>query len=318
MSYSSYINNKYTKVFAAVLIGLVCIYYVIGSFNWKQIWESLQKANLFYFFLGAITTQLAFFFFRTLRWQLLLKSENLNVPFIKLYLYNTVSIGISNITPFQSGEAIKVELLRKYGGARLTGYTIFLLEKFIDLLIVIFLGIIGVSFGFDFGIPQFYFYILAAVFIIGFAASTGALFLLPFERLNPVRTLLREKWQQKWIMLSAVFLTVCTWMIAVIGWKITLASVSIDINFLQSISLVSLTMLLAIISFVPGAVGVSEIGIATILTQMGIDLSLAQTGAIALRAFALILLALTFLHWIILKLLPSKLSARIVQERALF
>jgi uncharacterized membrane protein YbhN (UPF0104 family) len=54
-------------------------------------------------------------------------------------------------------------------------------------------------------------------------------------------------------------------------------------------------------SFVPGAVGVSEISISTILTKMGIENSLAQTGAIAVRGYALVILVLTLLHWLILK-----------------
>ncbi len=68
-------------------------------------------------------------------------------------------------------------------------------------------------------------------------------------------------------------------------------------------------MLLAIISFVPGAVGVSEIGITAILTRMGIESSLAQTGAIALRGYALTLLVLSLFHWIILKLFSTKSPA---------
>lgn len=312
MSFSLFINNKFVKFLIAILVGIVCLYYVIGNFNWSQIWESLQKASLARFFSGAFVTLLAFFFFRAIRWYLLLRSENLNIPFFKLYLYNTISIGISNITPFQSGEAVKVEFLRKYGGGRLTGYTIFFLERVCDLLTVVGMAILGISFGFNLGIPSSYFYIFAIVFIAGFSAAVGILFLIPNERLNPVRILLLEKWRQKWVLLLTALFTICSWSAAALGWKITLSSVSIDVSFLQSISLVSLTMLLAIISFVPGAVGVSEIGITTILTRMGVELSLAQTGAIALRAYALTLLVLSLLHWIILRLFAAKSSTKAI------
>lgn len=287
------------------MIGIICVYYVARGFDWQQIWESLQKANLAFFFAGAIATLLAFFFFRTARWYVLLKSENLNVPFVKLYLYNSVSIGISNITPFQSGEAVKVELLRKYGVGRTVGYTIFFLEKFIDFAVVVAMGIMGVSFGFDSGISPVYFYAAAAVFIVGFFAVLAVVFRLPFEQLNPIKNSLRERWQQKQALLAALFFTVCSWSAAIIGWKMTLAGVSVNINFLQSVSLVSLSVLLAIVSFVPGAVGVSEIGITAILIRMNVEPAAAQTAAIALRAYALMLLALAFLHWIALKLLPK-------------
>lgn len=302
------LNSKFIKVFAAIVVGAVCLYYVANSFDWKQILESLRKANLFLFFSGSTATLLAFFFFRTVRWYFLLKSENLDVPFAKLYLYNSVSIGVSNVTPFQAGEAVKVELLRKYGVSRTTGYTIFFLEKLIDLATVVVMAILGVSFGFDFGVSQFYLYLFAFVFAAIFLVALKIIFSISSERLNPIKILLREKWQRKQLLSATIFFTVCSWATAVLGWKITLASVSIDINFLQSISLVSLTMLLAIISLVPGAVGVSEISITAILTKMGVASSLAQTGAIALRAYALTLLALALLHWVWLKLLPKKPS----------
>lgn len=284
----------------ALLLGIVCVYYVASIFNWKQIWESLQKANLAYFFAGAIITLPAFFFFRTARWHALLKSENLDIPFIKLYLYNAVSIGISNITPFQSGEAVKVELLRKYGVGRTVGYTIFFLERFIDLAVVVAMGVLGVAFGFNSGVSPVYLYVLAAVFPVGFFAVLVVGFRLPFARLDPIKDLLREKWTQKRPLLAALFFTVCSWSSAIIGWKMTLASVSVNIGFVQAISLVSLSVFLAIISFVPGAVGVSELGITAILTRMEIEPLAAQTGAVALRAYAVSLLILAFLHWIAL------------------
>lgn len=312
LNYPSILNNKFIKIFGALLISVGCLYYVAHSFNWEQIGESLQKANLPLFFSGAVTTLLLFFLFRTFRWYILLKSENLNVPFIKLYLYNAVSIGISNVTPFQSGEAVKVELLRKYGVARAAGYTIFFLEKFIDLAVVVGMGILGVSFGFDFGVSRVYFYILAVALITVFSTILIIGFSLSYERLDPIKILLRERWRRKRGLLTAVLLTICSWSVAVLGWKITLSSVSINIDFLQSISLVSLTTLLAIISFVPGAVGVSEISITAILTKMGVEISLAQTGAIALRAYALTLIVLTLVHWIVLKLLPKKISAGVI------
>lgn len=294
------------KFFAAILIGVVCLYYVTVNFNWRQIWESLQTANLALFFSASTATLLIYFFIRTLRWYFLLKNENLNVPFVKLYLYNSISIGLSTVTPFQSGEAFKVELMRKYGGARLSGYTIFFLERFFDLLVIIGLGILGASFGFDFGVPRFYFYAFAAVLIAAFLAIIGVVFLLPSERLNPIKVLLQEKRQQKRVLLLTAFLTVLSWTTVILGWKAALASVSIDISFMQTTSLMSLTTLLSVLSFVPGAVGVSELGITTILTKMGVELSSAQTGAIAVRAYTLMILGLTLLHWLILKFLSER------------
>lgn len=322
MKYLSFlINNKSLRILAAAVVGAVSLFYVAGSFNWKQIRAALETADLFRFLSGAVITLAAFFLFKTARWHTLLRSEEADVPFGALYLYNAVSIGISNVTPFQSGEAVKVELLRKYGVSRARGYTIFFVEKFLDLATVIGMGVFGAAFGFDFGVSHFYFYALAAFFAVGIAAAGAIVFSLPFERLNPVKVLLREKWRRKGALLAAVFFTLCSWTAAVLGWKITLISVSINIGAMQAVSLVSLTVLLALISFVPGAVGVSEIGVTAILTRMGVGLSLAQTGAVALRGYAVTLLLFALLHWAALKFLPKKLLLRAAaadRETALF
>lgn len=132
------------------------------------------------------------------------------------------------------------------------------------------------------------------------------MFIFPSERLLPLKALIREKWQQKWMLLFASIFTVLSWLMVILGWKNALASVAVDINFLQASSLVSMTTLLIIISFVPGAIGVSEVGIAAILTKMGFDPPLAQTGAIAIRAYTIIILGLTLIHWLVLKFLVKK------------
>lgn len=299
-------GKTFIKLAIAVSVSLICLLYVVSIFDWREIWKSLQKADTIRFFLGTVLNLLAYFYLRSVRWYLLLKSENLNVPFLKLYLYNSVSIGLSTITPFQSGEAVKVEFLRNYGGKRLSGYTIFVLERLLDLLMVSGLAITGAFFGFDFGLPLYYFYLAAAAVIVLFLTGVGIIFLLPSARIISLKELLRGKWREKWTILAAMILTAAAWLVIVFGWKNALASVSVEIDFLPSVSLVALTTLLAIISFVPGAVGVSEISISTILIKMGVASSSAQTGAIAIRGYALVILILTLLHWIILKATSKK------------
>lgn len=294
-------NKKSILIIFVVIVGLACLTKVLFEYQWQSIWAALKNSNAPLLILGSSLSIIFYWLCRALRWQVLLKAENTNLPFWQIYLVTAISVGSSTVTPFQSGEALKVEYLRKHGCGRLAGYAIFFIERLFDLLTVVGLGILGISFGFDFGIPQLYFYILAAALIIAFLTVVGIIFLFPSERLNPARNLLRKKGQQKWSLLLAATLTVFSWMMVILGWNAALKSVAIDINFLQASSVVSLTTLLAIISFVPGAVGVSEISIATILTKMGIALSVAQTGAIVVRVYALMILVWTLLHWIIFK-----------------
>jgi uncharacterized membrane protein YbhN (UPF0104 family) len=294
-------NKKTILVIFVLIVAVACLTKVLLEYQWRAIGEMLGKADFSLLIIGSSLSIISYWLCRAMRWQVLLKAENTNLPFWQVYLITAISVGSSTITPFQSGEALKVEYLRKHGAGRLSGYAIFFIERLFDLLTVVGLGILGILFGFDFGVPNSYFYIFAAVLIVFSLIGIGIIFVFPSERLNPVRILLREKRRQKRSIFLAALLTVFSWVMVILGWNAAMNSVSINVNFLQASSVVSLTTLLAIMSFVPGAVGVSEISITTILTKMEIALPLAQTGAIVIRAYALMIIFWTLLHWLIFK-----------------
>lgn len=292
------------------MIGFICLFLVVKSFNWIEIWQSVQKVNYFLFFIASSATLLFYFLLRTLRWNLLLKDETIEIPFSKLYLYNAFAIGISTITPFQSGEALKVELMRKYGGKRLSGYAIFFLERIFDLLTVLGLATISTAFGLDFGVKPIYLYLIGAFFLIALFLAVTGIFLLPFGVFQPLKSWLDENRKKKKNLFLVLLLTVLSWTTIILGWQLALAFFGITIGFLQSVAVVTITTLITIISFVPGAVGVSELSVAAILSGMGVETSVAQAGAIAIRAYALVILILTLLHWICLKFIYKNNSGQ--------
>jgi uncharacterized membrane protein YbhN (UPF0104 family) len=273
-------NKKTILILFVVTIAVFCVAKVLLEYQWSTIGKSLQKSNFSLFLAGSVFSIIFYWLCRALRWQILLQNDGITLPLWQIYLVTGVSVGSSTVTPFQSGEALKVEYLRKHGADRLSGYTLFFVERFFDLLIVSGLGLLGIWFGFDLGISHAYFYVLAITLLTVPVGAMAIIFLFPSERLNSLRILLREKQKQKAALGAALILTAFSWLTVILGWKIALSSVSIDINFLQASSVVSLTTLMMIISFVPGAVGVSEISISTILTKMGIESSLAMKGVV--------------------------------------
>ena len=285
----------------AFSVGFICLYLVVKSFDWGNVWQAARKVNYFLFFCGSAATLLLYFFLRTLRWKVLLKGEAITIPFGKLYLYNAFAVGLSTITPFQSGEALKVELIRKYGGQRLSGYAIFFLERVFDLLTVLGLAVMSIAFGLDFGVKAVYLYIVGALLLIAVAAAVAAVLLLPFAAFEPLKVWLRQHRKNKRNLLLALSLTILSWLTIIWGWQLALEFFGIAVGFLPAVALVTLTTLITIVSFVPGAVGVSELSVSTILAGMGVDAVLAQTGAIAIRAYALVIIILTLIHWIYLK-----------------
>ena len=284
------------KIIVPLALGAICLYYILTAFQWAEIWQAIQKADIFLFLISSITTTLIFWFLRTLRWSVLLKNEPLDVPFFKLYLYTAVTVGFANFTPFQSGEALKVELFRKYGGTRLSGYNYFFLEKTLDLLVISTLAVFGIFYLFELHLGN---HIQLA--IVGLMLILTILTLLFIAASVKYRDKLRS-FQIHYSKFSyGFFLTIASWATMILGWKFIFQSTAIDLTIFQTMSVISLTTVIGIISFIPGAVGVSEISIAALLSQIGFEIVTAQTGAMMIALYSLVILALSVVHLIILK-----------------
>lgn len=298
-------NSLFCRAVKIVLPGAltaVCLYYILISFEWTEIWRILQRADVSTFLCSSILATLAFWFLRTLRWAFLLRNDDLDISFFKLYLYTAIMVGFANFTPFQSGEALKVEMFRKYGGGRLSGYTFFFLEKLLDLLVISLLALIGVFNLFEFGSNANLKFIVFGLTIGLTILATATLFLTKRWR-EKLNTFDRAELPNYKTFAVAFLLTSASWAAMIFGWKYIFQSVDVNLTMLWTTSVISLTTVISILSLVPGAVGVSEVTIAALLSQLGYENSIAQAGAVVMGIYSLLIFALAFIHLIILKVL---------------
>ena len=282
-------------------LAAVCLYYVATGFQWAEIWRTLRGINLPMFLAASILTTLVFWFLRTLRWAVLLKNENLAVSFSKLYLYTAVTVGFANFTPFQSGEALKVELMRKHGGGRFSGYNYFFFEKLLDLLVISTLAAFGVFVLFESAVGnriQLAVAGLTSVLVILTLAFAVVLKKIP-EKLQIYRRFISA---QSGDLFRAFLLTLASWATMIFGWKFIFQSAAIDLTILQTTAVISLTTIIGILSLIPGAIGISEISVAAMLSQMGYESIAAQTGAVMIALYSLVILILSVIHLIILRI----------------
>lgn len=294
--------RRAVKIVLPCALAAVCLYYILISFEWTEILEILRRADISTFLCSSILATIAFWFLRALRWAFLLRGEKLNISFFKLYLYTATTVGFANFTPFQSGEALKVEMLRKYGGQRLSGYTFFFLEKLLDLLVISLLAIIGVFDLFEFGANANLKLVVFGLPVVLIILAAAALFSAKKYR-EKSNTFRRGELPNYKTFVAAFLLTSASWAAMIFGWKYIFQSVDINLTLLQTTSVISLTTVVSLLSFVPGAVGISEVTIATLLSQMGYESSAAQAGAIMVGIYSLLILALAFIHLIMLKIL---------------
>lgn len=281
-------------VFAASLA------YVGLTFNWRAIGAVVARADLVMLLLGGGGTILAYFVIRTLRWSVVLRASGIRPSFGALYAWSVISQAAIVVTPFQSGEAVKIEMLRGAGHAeRAEGYAGFVVERLADVLILAVIAVASIVLGIDrlgaYG---------PAVWVVGALGLGGIVAVLLFARAGSgfVVDLARSAAsvvRQPTVLLLVVALTLASWCMVALGWHLCLHSIGVNVSYVQSVGLVAIVTLVNVASLIPGAVGVSEVGITECLLRLGYDASLSQAGAVLIRAYALEVLVLAALHAIV-------------------
>jgi uncharacterized membrane protein YbhN (UPF0104 family) len=297
----------------AVLIFLFCIGYTLTNFLWTEIGSILRTADLRWVIFGGGATILGQWVLRTWRWAAILKQARRDVRLFDLYLCQVLSQTLSNISPGQSAEIIKVEWLRQRGAVeRLPGYGAFIMERVVDFLIVA----AGAAIGSIVTVTGFRSeaWTLAAMLVIvvmtflalhilrkiSLAGRAGAF-------LAPLQACAREP-----KLLGTVFLlTTCSWALVAAGWLFCLRGISLDLAIVPGMALVCVMAIVNVVTCIPGALGVSEVGVTEFLIRLGYSASLAQSGALMIRAYGILILLMGGFHLLLWRRLSISRPAQV-------
>jgi len=282
----------------STLIFIVCVKYVIINFEWSKIIQLLKDTNFIYFFWGCSCTIIVYWFLRSLRWFFILRNLQIKINFFKLYIWSAMSLSLSIVTPLQFGEILKIEFLKKNSSiSRIQGYSAFMFERFIDLSIIVMLSAVSLILLFESGGLFSYliiFFMIIIVFFIGFYFIYKRQFK---GKVGEILSYLKTCGSNIGNLIIVILLTLFSWFVVAAGWQIALSSISVYLSFEDSISLMSIITLASIISFIPGGLGVSEVGVTEFLLHLGESSSLAQTGGLILRAYGFLILFLGLVHF---------------------
>ena len=286
-------------ILAAILLAASAVY-IASTFQWGAAFGVLANANPAWFFLGSGAAIIAYWGVRALRWRYLIAGMDARVPFVDLYLCSSVALSLSVLTPLQSGEALKVELLKRYcRGSRLPGYSAFALERVADLYVVAAIGIVALASPSGLAAHAL---LLAALFIA--LPVAGYLVLhnvrLP-GRMGEFVAHIQSGVRTPAMLLLLLVLTFASWAIVALGWQACLLSISIRLGFLDVLGLLSVVTVASIASFIPGGLGVAEASVAEFLIRGGFAPPLAQAGALSLRGFSLLVILLGGIHFLALR-----------------
>lgn len=300
--------SSWIKYGLAIVLLITSLAYVLTHFDWPKIAISLQQADWPWLLVSGISSTLVYWWLRALRWDYLLKQLNISIPLSRLYWYIALSLSLAILTPMQSGEVLKIELLKRHGVLdRLPGYTLLFVERVADLMAITTLSLIAVLLGVIPVIPQ---YSLSAILIsttVLLGLFTGLLLLDSVRRAflsvwSHLRTLLPDI-RSYTTLLS---LTLLGWIVTALGWQGAIRASGIELDLIRAIVLTASVTLINVLSVVPGAIGVSEFSVALLLKKWCFVDSAAQTGAIMLRMYGLLIVGIGLLHLIIYRVLNSQ------------
>jgi uncharacterized membrane protein YbhN (UPF0104 family) len=296
----------------ALLVGAVvlafCLRYVLTSFRWGEVLRIVKHANLLWLLGAGSASILAYWSLRALRWFAILRNLGTRVRFGELYVCCAASLGIATVTPFQSGEMLKIELLKRHGAfERTAGYGAFAVERVLDLLTVVSAAAVCVLAEVSTDLSR-----TAALLVLVVLAAVVLAMVLAVSRLKPggkpgeflrnVAASLRG-WPTA---TAAVILTAAAWSLVVVGWQVSLHSIGVDVGFFRVLTLMTVVTLAAILSFIPGGLGVSEAGSAQILMKLGQPAAAAQAGAILIRSYGMLVVLLGLAHLVVWLVMRSR------------
>lgn len=300
--------KKLIGIIVGGTIFILCAYYLIYYFQWSAAFQLLKNVNWIWMPCIVAFTIIIFWLFRTIRWFVLLKETGIHMNFYRLYLIGSISVALAILTPLQSGEALKIELLKKAGHLeRIPGYGIFFTERILDLIIVILIAISSIMFGLSKILNKEIILIAATIIliciiifltIIRHVSSDNIIgrFLQPFNQCV----------RNGKVLATVVLLTIGGWSFVILGWYASLRSISISVNFLDTAAMTAITTLIGILSLIPWSLGINEVSISSFLAYYIQDTTLAQAGALIIRVYGILTLLMGIILFFIWKLIPSR------------
>ena len=119
------------------LIGLFILLFILSRIDLRELLSLLFHINIYYLLL-AVVLNIPQLFFKSYRWNFLLKQQNINYSPVQSFLIYMSSLYIGLITPGRIGEFVKVYYLKSDKGISISkGFSSVLADRLFDLYLLI-------------------------------------------------------------------------------------------------------------------------------------------------------------------------------------
>ena len=233
-----------------------------------------------------------------LRWYFLLKNLDIRVPHKDNFTIFLVS-SVLGITPGKVGELLKSQFLKdKFEIPRTKTVPLIFVEKLYDLIGAIIISFLGIWL-----FPEAGYIITAGLVILIFVfvtISSRKIFNKTariFMRFQFTKKFVEPIYESSEIIKSSIrgktaffsiILSVGYWFIISLAIYFIFLALEIDsLSFLEIISTYIASLILGVLSFLPGGIGVTEGSLVVLLSLQGIEISTAVVVALLIRLFTL-------------------------------
>jgi uncharacterized protein (TIRG00374 family) len=228
---------------------------------------------------------------RFIRWKSFLDSSKVNIPLVYniLIYYSAFSL---TLTPGKAGETVRSVFLKSYNVNYSQSISMFISERFLDLLAVTLLASLFIFLNFTY---LFYVLIIFTIIIsfyafINLSWLTGMLKRFKFWNIGAYIINMVDCTSSLLTMQRLPFLIVSSmiaWASQGFSLYIILREMGFNLSVWQCIPLYSLSILIGAASLVPGGLGVTEVAITTLLMSTGLGREDAFLAAIISRGTTL-------------------------------
>ncbi len=284
-------------IFFGILVMSGLVYYT-GAEKFLNAFSQFSfKSILLVAFLSLLN-----YFFRFLKWQIYLKTLEINInPWISFKIF--MSGMLMSMTPGKMGEVFKSLILKDVSDTPiLKSAPIILVERLTDLAAIIFLSMAGMFMA-DFNYISVIIAALLMLFTIVFLSSErignfiSSFFGKYSKNLQEVfvsARILMKPWQ----MGITTLLSIISWFMECVGFYILILPFSNNVSLLEAVYIYAICTLLGALSMLPGGLAATEAGMTYFLAGKGIALGTAGAITFVIRLltlwFAIILAALFF------------------------
>jgi uncharacterized membrane protein YbhN (UPF0104 family) len=287
---------------AGTLVSSGLFIWLVSRQNWARTWESLVSSPVWLlplvfllYFLGMLLN--------TLRWNLLLRAQQIEVPFLETLKIVITGAFASNFLPSTiGGDSVRIVSLLRFNAAWSVSVASVVLDRFLNVVATLTLLPFSLV---AFGSPADLWHNLSATgypasaalssgLAAGWAEKWTAKFVHVFKRLLEV---IRIWLDRPAILLLAFALSWLSSFIVFFAVWVLARGLGMPVALYQVLGVMALTYLLSMLPVSINGLGLREVAVTTLYMQLGATLEQASTLAVVTR-FMLLLEALPGALWL--------------------